>query len=145
LFFSNTHSSTGIKIGIEKSRLLSRSSRQACLSDIPKGKLKVSDCQIKITVKQELPFSKGCHVERMGRHGWRGVITAIEGDMAYVNWGYNRTWIAISELYPLDSKGNPYIIPKHSNVIEISRRAREKLKLLVAETPPEDIQGKLFD
>lgn len=110
-----------------------------------KTKFKFSSSQVNIVVSQELPFVKNRRVERLGRHNWRGTITAIEDEMAYVNWGFCRTWISISELYPLDSRDNPYFSPKNPNLIEIARRARINLRPLRSNTPPEITQGTLFN
>jgi hypothetical protein len=113
--------------------------------DSPAFSFKLSFSQVNILVSQELPFAKGRRVERMGRHGWRGTITAIEDEMAFVNWGFCRTRISIAELYPLDSRDNPYFIPKNPNLIEIARRARTSLRLSTSEAPPESSQGTLLE
>lgn len=87
--------------------------------------------QANIQVKEALVslFAPGRSVERMGHHGWRGRITAMEGDKAYVNWGRSRQWIDCSELYPLDRQGMPILPNQSPNLLEVARRARANLGL----------------
>jgi hypothetical protein len=81
-----------------------------------------------IKMQEALPFAPGQWVERMGRYGWRGRITAIEGQRAYVNWGGSRQWLDLLELYPLDEQGQPVLPGRPSNLLEVARRARLNLK-----------------
>lgn len=118
---------------LRKVNILKSDSRKSLWIDSPVIAFKLSFSQINILLSQELPFAEGRRVERMGRHNRRGTITAIEDEMAFVNWGFCRTWISISELYPLDSRDNPYFPPKNPNLIEISRRARVSLRLSIPE------------
>lgn len=88
-----------------------------------------------------MPFEPGRLVERMGSHGWRGEIKAVEGDKAYVHWGFSSRWIDLSDLYPLDEQGKPYIRSKTPNIFEIARKGRHALR---SERPEGSVQQSLF-
>ena len=108
---------------------------------LPTVSINASPLRVTIQLQQAMPFEPGRLVERMGSHGWRGEIKAVEGDRAYVHWGFSSRWIDLSELYPLDEQGKPYIPSKTPSIFEIARKARHTLK---SKRPKCHVQQSLF-